>query len=170
MGVGPQEYTDGPFLLESHWRETWRSVWGPSDLDDPETGVEFLIPVAKYCWESHMDKALPEGHTSYLPEKWFSVGAGLRPCSAGSRDLWESDSGEVCWINIDDENGQFSTVVRESFFTEYCKVAGYQPVWFFLAERSAWEYGNNRGKRRRAEGVGYFKGGKFETDSWSDDS
>jgi hypothetical protein len=46
----PREFTDGPFLREAFWRETWTSVKFDQHIWEAPSDCEFAIPVAHYHW------------------------------------------------------------------------------------------------------------------------
>jgi hypothetical protein len=46
----PREFTDGPFLREAFWRETWTSEKYDDTFSSNDTEIDFAIPVANYHW------------------------------------------------------------------------------------------------------------------------
>lgn len=68
----PREFTDGPYLREAYWRNTWESEKFSECLWDGPDECTFAIPTVNYHWESHLDKSLPDGFSNYMPQKWFA--------------------------------------------------------------------------------------------------
>ena len=165
----PIEYTDGPYLLEAPWRDTWQGkkfldqVWGaPLDL-------EFAIPVADYYWESHLDKTLPNGFSRFLPQKWFADELGLQIGNT-SANSWVNSSNNTVFISISKSNGRAAVVIDEEIFMGYSKKYELEPVWIMIAERNAWPKGGSDSSWRRSEAVAWRDGETWKHFSWHNDN
>lgn len=154
----PTEYVDGPYIGEAFWRDTWETTKFTDDMWNAPDDCPIAIPVANYQWESHLDKTLPDGLTTYLPQRWFAEELGLVNRSEDHRS-WMRESGEeVFRVFISREDHQSGVVIDTAVFDEYLATQELEPVWLFVAERSAWSNDDNRGGRRK----------RFEAAIWRD--
>ena len=166
----PREFTDGPYLLEAHWRDTWKSekfsrrIWGmPNDL-------EFAVPVADYHWESHLDKTLPEGFSKHLPQKWFAEELELKMADR-SANSWMDSEGCIVLTSVSGDEGRSTVVIEERTFADYASQFNVEPVWIMIAERNAWPSGKGRRfKGRRSEAVAWYDSGKLRKRGWKHDN
>ena len=166
----PREFTDGPYLLEAHWRDTWQSqkfskrIWGmPKDL-------EFAIPVADYHWESHLDKTLPEGFSRHLPQMWFADELRLKMANSNANS-WTNSEDRTVLTSISGREGRSTVVIDERTFMDYASQFNMEPVWVMIAERSAWPSGGNDSFRgRRAEAVAWYDGKTLRKRGWKRDT
>ena len=67
------EWTDGPFLCEYPWRNTWQP-----DYDIYEdyqignfSGIRYIRPVARHVWERHLDLSFQSGSSIHIPNPWI---------------------------------------------------------------------------------------------------
>jgi len=154
----PHEYVDGPFIGEAFWRDTWESKKMTDDVCGTSDYCSIAIPVARYEWESHLDKTLPDGLSIYLPQRWFAEELGLVNKSEDFRS-WKRESGEeVFKVYSGERYRQSGVVIEAGVFDNYLASHELEPVWFFIAERSAWPSGNDKKARRR----------RFEAAIWRD--
>ena len=166
----PREFTDGPYLLEAHWRDTWKSqkfsrhIWGiPEDL-------EFAIPIADYHWESHLDKTLPDGFSKHLPQKWLADELRLKMAD-GSENSWMDSENRIVLTSVSGSEGRSTVVIDERTFVNYATQFNMEPVWIMIAERNAWPSGRGRRfKGRRAEAVAWYDCGKLTKRGWMHDN
>lgn len=154
----PTEYVDGPFIGEAFWRDTWESTKLTGDIWKTPDDCPIAIPVAYYQWESHLDKTLPDGLSTYLPQRWFAEELGLVNRSEDYRS-WKRENGEeVFKVFRSGEDHQSGVVIEADAFDEYLASHELEPVWLFIAERSAWPNGDNELARRP----------RFEAAIWRD--
>jgi hypothetical protein len=74
---GSINFTDGPFLLEHPWHSAWHyQKWEKVFWE--EDSPQISRTVSDYFWESHLDKALPEGFKVYMPCPWLCKELELR--------------------------------------------------------------------------------------------
>ena len=165
----PRDFVDGPFLGEAFWRDTWRSEKYAEHLWEAPVGCEFAIPVAKYHWEGHLDKTLPDGFSNYMPQKWF----------ADELDLTMSLKHPQYWANLDGNKviqsqrpskNQTAVVIDEVMLRRYAGKQEIEPVWLMIAERSTWPRGVNKEFcQRRSEGALWVDGQDYKQIGWNHD-
>jgi hypothetical protein len=162
----PREFTDGPYLLEAHWRPTW-------ELDTWETDewngciVPRAFPISRYHWESHLDLTLPDGHSELLPSPWLLKKLGLRKdLQLGGK--YNDRCGEVRFKY--GRSGTDGTVAlfHKDWFTAYLERESLAPVWLYLNERNS-IIGDMCGAWRRTEGVTWLEGNAVQTITWYHD-
>ena len=166
----PVEFTDGPFLLEAHWRDTWREQKFSDRMWSNSENFEFAIPVADYHWERHLDKTLPNGFSSYLPQKWFADELRLNMVDASARS-WKDSKNHTVLISATESENRSAIVIDEKTFLNYANESNLKPVWIMISERSAWLKGNDGNfSKRRSEAVAWKDGEKWKHHRWKKDS
>ena len=166
----PREFTDGPYLREAFWRETWRSEKFSEQYWNAPDACKFAIPVARYDWESHLDKSLPDGFSAEMPQMWFARELGLSLSSENSK-MW-IDTSNNCVIQIGNSDLHDTAVVMdEQKFNIYCKEFDIEPVWIMIAERSCWPGGHNyKACWRRSTGVVRLNKNSWKEIRWNRDT
>ncbi|MFC0679328.1 hypothetical protein ACFFGH_15950 [Lysobacter korlensis] len=161
------EFTDGPFLHELPWRNTWDQRKWIFDSWRMQVGTRYAQTVARYHWESHLDASLPEGYYGYVPMPWLCKELGL---TAGKAGIWRNASGEVVYKEV-------KALPRG----EVCLLRMHEArlllggdcscVTLLIAERTAWPGGSNAfATWRRTEGVAWTDGGRTRSSVWSRDT
>ena len=135
--------TDGPFLGEYPWRETWPDL-GWDFLDGLPQGVKGLKPVVEYWWESHLDASRPEGVSFYLPAPELIRLMGLKPPSARSPHVIKDNSGRNVIVHHTGDEKSFSVSIRKDAFEQFLFEQELGCLWFVFGERSAWPTGGHR--------------------------
>ena len=138
----PVQFTDGPYLLEAYWRETWNreKIMDTFFLKSKE--LEFIIPTACFYWEEHIDKSLPNGFTRFMPTKWFAEELGISICPSDS-GTWIDQNKKRIIQSINLSNGQRVVAIDEETFLNYAENREYKPVWLLIGRRTVWPNGNN---------------------------
>ena len=166
----PREFTDGPYLLEAHWRDTWQDQKFSRHIRGAPDGLQFATPVAEYRWESHLDNSLPEGFSRHLPQKWFADELGLKMVDRNANS-WKNSDGLPVLTSASGSEGRSTVVVDERTFMDYASQFNMEPVWIMIAERNAWPRGKGRRfKGRRAEAVAWYDSGKLRKRGWKHDT
>lgn len=166
----PREFTDGPFLLEAFWRDTWKSAKFDQHIWRAPPDCDFAIPVAHYHWESHLDKTLPEGFTNYMPQKWFAEELGLTMSSEGPQ-YWIDNAGNTVVQSQRPVSHQTAVVIDEAALRRYADERQIEPVWIMIAERNTWPRGaNDESCWRRSEGAVWLDGTEWQQVGWNDDT
>jgi hypothetical protein len=167
----PIEYVDGPYIGEAFWRDTWESIKLSDGNRKTPGNFPIAIPVAFYQWESHLDKTLPDGLSTYLPQRWFAEELGLVKKSDDLRS-WKRKSGEevfkVFMSRVDHQSG---VVIEANVFDDYLASHDLEPVWLFVAERSAWPINDRElAQRPRFEATIWRDGKKLKSLNWVRDT
>jgi hypothetical protein len=162
----PREFTDGPYLLEAHWRPTWElDTWVTDEWNGATVARAF--PVSEYHWESHLDLSLHDGHSELLPSPWLLKTLDLR------KDLqlggqYNDRCGEVRFKYGRSRRGETVALFDKDWFTAYLERESLAPVWLYLNERNS-IFGDMCGAWRRTEGVAWLKGNAVRTTTWHHD-
>ncbi|MDO6775126.1 ATP-binding protein [Shewanella sp. 3_MG-2023] len=163
----PVEFTDGPYLREAYWRETWPSEKYTERSSDE---CEFAIPVVNYIWESHLDKSLPDGFSLYMPQKWLADELKIS-MSEKNPHQWIDHLGNIVVQANSSFEEQTSVIIDEDVLNSYSEEFGVEPVWLMIAERSAFPNGSNKNFcGRRAEGVVWKENGCWKQVEWNKDT
>ena len=168
----PEKFIDGPYFREAPWRDTWKSVKFSKHLTRAPDGCEFAIPIAEYHWENSLDKTLPNGVLSYMPQKWFVDDLNLLMSQQEPR-AWINKDGEVLIQSYGPfehpprlSEQQTGVVINEEVLFDYAKNFEIEPVWLMIAERNS--YPTRIGYyRRRSEGVVWHTSKSWKKDSWN---
>lgn len=170
LSFRPREFTDGPYLLEAYWRDTWSSMKFSEFERKAPKGCEFAIPVANYHWESHLDKTLPEGFTSYLPQMWFANELELSISPEGPQS-WIDDAGNCVVQTSRPFEHDTAMVIDEAKLRGYAEEFDVEPVWLMIAERNTWPRGsNNESCWRRSEGAVWLEDESWQQVGWNKDT
>lgn len=165
----PLEFTDGPYLLEAPWRDTWQSQKFLDQIWDSPQGLELAIPIADYHWESDRDKTLPNGFSRHLPQKWFADELKLNMKNSSANSWADSDNNTVL-ISVSRADGRSTVVIDKKTFMDYSEERGLEPVWIMIAERNAWPKGSDDRYWRRSEVVAWRDGKTWNQFDWTNDS
>ena len=166
----PRQFTDGPYLREAFWRETWNAAKFDNHLPMAPPGCQFAIPVAHYHWESHLDKTLPDGFSNYMPQKWFAEELGLSMSSKGPQ-YWNDRDGNTVIQSQQRVSHETAMAMDEALLRRYAHEKQIEPVWIMIAERNTWpRCTNNESCRRRAEGAVWFGSQGWKQVGWNHDT
>ncbi|MFN3239058.1 MAG: hypothetical protein ACE37D_18660, partial [Pseudomonadales bacterium] len=166
----PQEYTDGPFLLEAHWRDTWESENYNEIPRGNVSGCKHLNPVARFYWESHLDKTVPEGYGTYLPQRWLAESLGIIMSESSTRS-WTDRRGEELIKVLKPVEQKSAVLIREDTLTEFCEKNELDPVWLLIGERNTWPSSdNNQSCWRRSEGAWWKQKDVWTNLAWNHDT
>lgn len=163
----PLDFTDGPYLLEAFWRDTWQSE---KFLNQRLVGLEdfeFAIPVASYHWENHLDKTLPDGFSKLLPQKWFADELEIKMADRNSNTWVNSENREVL-LTTNENDARSAIVIKKSTLLEYFEKFEVEPVWIWISERNTWP-NNNLFYGRRSEATVWIDGENWRLNSWKKD-
>lgn len=166
----PKEYTDGPYLREANWRDTWSSEKFSECISGTNDEFEFAIPLANYHWESHLDKSLPNGFSNYMPQKWFSDELKLS-MHQSKPQAWQNILGDVVIQYHNPFKRNKAVVIDEKALQLYTEKFEVEPLWLMIAERNTWPNGDNdESCWRRSEGAVWLENGKWEKVGWNKDT
>jgi hypothetical protein len=162
----PREFTDGPYLLEAHWRPTWElDTWETEEWNGATVARSF--PVSEYHWESHLDLTLSDGHSELLPSPWLMKKLGLRKdLQLGGK--YNDRRGEVRFQSGRSGTDGTIALFHRDWFTAYLERESLAPIWLYLNERNS-IIGDMCGAWRRTEGVAWLEGNAVRTTTWHHD-
>jgi hypothetical protein len=166
----PREYTDGPYLREAYWRNTWATEKFSEYLSEGPNEFEFAIPIAKYHWESHLDKSLPDGFSNYMPQKWFADELELT-MHENKPQTWQNKLGDVVIQSHKPFKHNKVVVIDEEALQSYSEKFEVEPLWLMIAERNTWPNGDNdESCWRRSEGAVWLDNGTWRQVGWNKDT
>ncbi|PMJ60315.1 hypothetical protein [Vibrio splendidus] len=166
----PREFTDGPYLREAYWRNTWESEKFSECLWDGPDECTFAIPTVNYHWESHLDKSLPDGFSNYMPQKWFADELELS-MSEGEPNKWLNKHGNVVMQAQEPFEHQTAVVIDQETLNYYVSKFDIEPIWIMIAERNTWPNGDNdESCWRRSEGIVWREGETWQRIAWNQDT
>lgn len=166
----PRGFTNGPYLGESYWRDTWQGKKFDKHIWKAPAGCEFAIPISNYHWESNLDKTLPDGFSNYMPQKWFADELALNRSPMGPQYFEDVDGNLVIQSQRPHEH-QTAVVIDEAALVRYAAEHDVEPVWIMIAERNTWPKGvNGESSYRRSEGAVWLDGAGWEQVGWNNDT
>jgi hypothetical protein len=169
MQWGPTELTDGPFLREAPWRDTWPQEQWRRDTWKAPKGMPIAFPVCQYLWESHLDATLLNGGLALIPSPWLADYLSLSPDEKDA-SVYKTPSGEIAFIgSMLGEEGS-SSLVKTSLLDAVLEAEKLECVWLFVGERNVWPGGeNDHAAWRRSEGLCWLEGNKPVLVTWKRD-
>ncbi|MEL4339396.1 hypothetical protein AAEH92_01590 [Shewanella xiamenensis] len=166
----PREFTDGPYLREAYWRNTWESEKFSECLLNAPDEYTFAVPLVNYHWERHLDKSLPEGFSNYMPQKWFADELELT-LSHNEPNKWLNKHGDVVIQAQEPFEHQTAVVIDDEALHDYVSKFDIEPMWVMIAERNTWPNGNNdESCWRRSEGIVWRERGTWQKVAWNKDT
>ncbi|MGE4876538.1 NACHT domain-containing protein [Yersinia enterocolitica] len=166
----PRDYTDGPFFLEAYWRDTWKSEKFSKDLQSSSTEGKFSNSVARYCWESHLDKTIQEGFEVYMPQRWLAEDLGIELAENSTRSWNDADGNELIKVLSPIKN-KSAVLICEETLRKYCAKEEVTPIWVLIGERNTWPGGDNdQSCWRRSEGAWWQSKGEWKQLAWTHDT
>lgn len=166
----PRGFTNGPYLGEAYWRDTWQGEKFDKHIWKAPAGCEFAIPIANYHWESNLDKTLPDGFSNYMPQKWFAEELGVNMSPMGPK-YFEDVDGDLIIQSQRPHEHQTAVVIDEASLLRYADEYQVEPVWIMVAERNTWPGGvNGESSYRRSEGAVWLDGADWRQVGWNNDT
>lgn len=162
------DVTGAAFLHEAPWRNTWNQEKWLFDSWELPSGVGYAQMATHYAWESHLDAALPEGYSSYIPSSWLAHKLNLHADPAHD-GVWRDQNGEIVFREIKSEKGGTICLLRIDKINE---IMGSNCTFLtvLISERSAWPGGgNSKATWRRSEGVCWKDGHDINALTWYED-
>jgi len=170
MEWDPLELTDGPFLRESPWRDTWpQNQWCRDSWKTPK-GMPISFPVCEYRWESHLDASLPEGACALIPSPWLTRVLGLT-ADKSDASIYKGSNGQVAFFGGKLPKGGSFAFIDANLLGDFLTANDLECLWLFVGERNAWPDGDNDNAAwRRSEGLCWFEDGKSVSTNWKSDN
>lgn len=136
------DWTDGPFLCEYPWRDTWtREDDAFEEGFRSLKGIRYMRPVARHVWESHLDISLSEGARFCVPHPWVGSRMMLRPCLQRPGELLDARTGEVAFLDPSRGASGRGALVDEDKFFEFLGQENLECLWIIAGERNAYPSG-----------------------------
>jgi hypothetical protein len=166
------DWTDGPFLCEYPWRNTWKT-----DYDIYEegyrslAGIRYIRPVARHAWEGHLDLSLKNGSSEYIPNPWLGKKLGLRAnWECPGEFVTESDH-KIVFVDPSIRNsGSSAALIDEARFSDFLEKEKLECIWIVAGELNSCPSGKHGDYARRSfAGVYRRMGGKWVGERWHDD-
>ena len=142
---GAVDWTDGPFLCEYPWRNTWsRRGWeafeeGARSLK----GLSYIRPIIRHVWESHLDASLSEGLRFCLPHPWIGQRMGLRPNLQRPGQVIDGVTGNTVFLDPDRGGSGSVALVNVEKFSEFLRQENLECLWFVAGERNSYPSGQH---------------------------
>jgi hypothetical protein len=140
------DWTDGPFLCEYPWRNTWRTDCSPYEDGGSRNfaGIRYMRPVARHLWESHLDSSLQNGASVCMPNPWIGAKLGLRPHLDYVGESVAGTDRQAIFIDptVGMSDASAALVNKERFF-KFLKEEGLECLWIVAGERNAWPSGHH---------------------------
>jgi hypothetical protein len=167
------DWTDGPFLCEYPWRNTWQTDGGVYEDDGIQhfSHIRYIRPVARHLWESHLDSGLHNGASLCIPNPWIGRKLGLRPDLKHIGEFVAETDGQTVFIDptVGSSNASAALVERERFF-KFLKEENLKCLWIVAGERNAWPSGNpHEYVCRSFVSVYHWTGKQWTGDRWHTD-
>jgi len=168
----PAEITDGPYYLEFPWRNTWSGIC--DDWVNDDLGVlkdfSYIQPVMSHFWESHLDKALPNGSHVCIPSIWLAKKLRLKPRSFHFGQF-EDNTERLVFFDPSVGTELFSAgLVDRKIFLDFLEANRLECLWIIAGDKHANPSGSRDTQGRRWHSAIYrWTGKKLEQFLWHKD-
>ena len=167
------DWTDGPFLCEYPWRNTWQADYGIYEDGDIRnlSGIRYIRPVARHVWESHLDLSLQNGSSVCIPNPWIGKKLGLKVNLNRPGEFIVESDGQVIFIDptfgISDSP---AALIDKAKFFDFIKNERLECLWIVAGERESWPSGQRGDYSCRSFASVYrWAGEKWTGDRWYKD-
>ncbi|WP_454060861.1 hypothetical protein [Candidatus Nitrospira salsa] len=143
-GLDPMDRTDGPYLCEYPWSNTWSSH--REDYEDNGFGnlaaIKYIRPVTRHVWESHLDTSLTEGSSIYIPDPWIGQKLGLGPNLDHVGEFISNTDGKTVFLDptVGTTAHPAALIDRKKFF-DFLESEKLECLWIVAGEINAWPSG-----------------------------
>lgn len=164
------DWTDGAFLAEYPWRNTWGGSQPDFDSYDRFLNdVKYLRPVVSRVWEGHLDASFEDGHTQHVFHPWISRKAELSISFEKDGEIFQRNTKQTVFICVEDGSRRSLVLVKRDFWDSFLKENGLACVWIFGGERDA--FVGHDGFASRSFSATYVIGREgFTGESWFEDN
>jgi hypothetical protein len=172
-GHETQDWTDGPFLCEYPWRNTWQAdyIWEDSGMRN-FSGLRYIRPVARHAWESQLDLSLKNGSSIYIPSPWLGEKLGLKVNLGRLGEFVSEYGGQVIFMDPSvGIYGPSAALIDKARFFNFLENERLECLWIVAGERSSWPSGRHGDYSRRSfAGVYQWTGEKWIGNRWYADT
>ena len=170
------DWTDGAFLCEYPWRNTWGADASPfttGKIGEAPEKISYIQPVATHVWESHLDQHLPKGSSTCLLHPWIARQTRVKPNFDILGELVDSGTGKTVFLDpsVGSPKGTIALVDPE-FFRSFLSENSLDCIWIIAGERNSYPSSSNYHDYscRRFTGVYRLEKEHWLGDSWVEDS
>lgn len=168
----PRCATDGPFLLEARWRNTWdqHDGWDEFRASDHVPLFKWRRPVVDFLWERHLDASLEDGFGRTLPARWVMEALDLKadPRRPG---FYNDCNGAVAYRHAGAAHGTIPpAVIRFDLLETLLQQTSLGCLWIVAGEMNAWPSGgmDHYGCRYHSS-IHRSAAGRLVNESWFED-
>ncbi|MEN6488717.1 MAG: hypothetical protein ABFD66_07525 [Smithella sp.] len=169
-GHDPVNWTDGPFLCEYPWRNTWLPDYDifEEGFANNFTGIKYILPVARHVWESHLDLSLYNGSSMCIPNPWIGEKLLLK-ANADALGEFINKDGQIIFIDPTvGTSTHTAALINKTVFFDFIKAEGLECLWIVAGERNSWPSGNDFSCRSFAS-IYRWTGSKWAGHKWHRD-
>lgn len=138
------DWTDGPFLCEYPWRNTWQSSYGIYENEDIGNfkGIKYIRTVARHVWESHLDLSLNNGSSILIPNPWIGKMLGLKSSLDQPGEFIVESNKEIILIDptlgVSDSS---AALIDKGVYFDFLKKEKLECIWIVAGEYDSWPSG-----------------------------
>lgn len=140
-------WTDGPFLCEYPWRNTWEyreSIFEEGSFGRIPSGIKYIRPVAEHTWESHLDLSLKEGFSTHLLHPWIGQKMKLVHSVIQPGSLVSSVNNQTVFFDPSiGYSGSSAGLINKANFFEFLQNEGLDCICIVAGERNSYPSGNH---------------------------
>ena len=167
------DWTDGPFLCEYPWRNTWETEYGIYQEGYRSlSGVRYIRPVARHTWEGHLDLSLKKGSSACVPNPWLGKKLGLRANLERLGEFVTESDGETVFVDTTlNLSGSSAALINEARFSDFLHKEKLECIWIVAGELNSYPSGKDGDYARRSFASVYRRAGeKWIGERWHDDT
>lgn len=167
------DWTDGPFLCEYPWRNTWQVDYGIYEEGDVGnlSGIRYIRPVARHVWESPLDLSLQHGSSACILNPWIGKKLGLKANLRCPGEFIAEYGGQTVFIDPTlGISGSSAALIDRTKFFDFLKQEKLECLWIVAGERNSWPSGQPGGYSCRSFASIYrWTGKEWTGDKWHKD-
>lgn len=140
------DWTDGPFLCEYPWRNTWQPDYDIYEDDQIGnfSGIRYIRPVARHVWERHLDLSLQSGSSVCIPNPWIGKKLCLKTNLSRPGELIAESDGQTVFLDPTvGISGSSAALINKTKFLEFLKQEKLECLWIVAGERNSWPSGQH---------------------------
>ena len=140
------DWTDGPFLCEYPWRNTWQADYDIYEDDQIGnfSGIRYIRPVARHVWERHLDLSLQSRSSVHIPNPWIGKKLCLKANLSRPGELIAESDGQTVFLDPTvGISGSSAALINKTKFLEFLKQEKLECLWIVAGERNSWPSGQH---------------------------
>jgi hypothetical protein len=167
------DWTDGPFLCEYPWRNTWQPDYDIYEDDQIGnfSGIRYIRPVARHVWERHLDLSLQSGSSICIPNPWIGKKLCLKANLSRLGELISESDGQTVFLDPTvGISGSSVALINKLKFLEFLKRENLECLWIVAGERNSYPSGQFGDYSRRSFSSIYrWTGKEWTGHKWHED-